>query len=116
MSSDNCENKVTVYHEDPKVIERIIKAYERGTLLDEFTEEDVETGSISLTVISPNKIGLFMCTSWAPPHPILDQWVDLGCTVCWYFSSRANGTWVSTKTRCFGTFGTTSAKQPMGVT
>ena len=39
MSSDNCENKVTVYHEDPKVIERIIKAYERGTLLDEFTRK-----------------------------------------------------------------------------
>ena len=26
-----------------------------------------------------------MCTSWAPPHPILDQWVDLGCTVCCVF-------------------------------
>jgi hypothetical protein len=128
MSSDNCENKITVSHDDPKVIERIIEAHERDRLFDEFLpcpvelletdsfardekiaekmlkkygardqydwccqnwgrdwDEDDESDGIILDIISPNKIGLAMCTAWSPPVPFLDRLVDLGCTVCCVF-------------------------------
>jgi hypothetical protein len=106
MSAD-CENKITVTHDDPKVIERIIKAHKCGKLFSEFVpvpkelscddrddwclehwhrnSDQDECDDISLDVISPNKIGLFMCTWHFPPITILDHWVDLGCTICCAF-------------------------------
>jgi hypothetical protein len=110
MSKD-CENTITVTHDDPKVIERIIKAYKCGELFSEFLpvpkelpgedrddwchqhwtgwrldEEGDEYDDISLKVISPNKIRLFMCTWHWPPISLLNHWVDLGCTVyCAFF-------------------------------
>jgi len=83
MSAD-CSNKITVSHDDPKVIERITKDYE-PILVDGWDEEN-KCCDILLDVISPNEIVLIMSTWHSPPLPLLDHWVDLGCAVdCVFF-------------------------------
>lgn len=114
-----CENRITIWNDDPIVIKRIIDAFERGALFDEFipcpkelfaskspaykqrmiekhgaetwfdwrikhwgTMWDVKLNDRnSLKVVSPTKIILSISTAWAPPVPVLDHWVDIGCHV-----------------------------------
>ena len=118
-----CANRITIWNDDPKVIKRIIDAFEREALFDEFipcpkelwasngtefpaykqrmiekhgaedwydwciehwgTKWDVKLNDDfnSLKVVSPTKIKLSIYTAWAPPLPVLDHWVDIGCHV-----------------------------------
>ena len=98
-----CENGLTVSNDNPKVIERIVKAFQEGGLFNEFipspneslvpdtydwccenwgTKWDVGHDRYNrLDIISPTEIKFCLFTAWSPPLPVLDHWVDLGCNV-----------------------------------
>jgi hypothetical protein len=96
-----CINDVTVSHQDRKVIRRLIRGFKRGRLFSEFIPErlmewgtagDIGRGAdSSLGIVDPHTIKLEFETRWAPPIPVFDFWVDIGCQVRGEFFQEPDG-------------------------
>ena len=96
-----CINDVTVSHPDRKVIRRLIRGFKRGRLFSEFMPEtlmecgtagDIGRGAdSSLRTVDPHTIKLEFETRWAPPIPVFDFWVDIGCQVRGEFFQEPDG-------------------------
>jgi hypothetical protein len=96
-----CINDVTVSHQDRKVIRRLIRGFKRGRLFSEFIPErlmewgtagDIGRGAdSSLGIVDPHTIKLEFETRWAPPIPVFDFWVDIGCQVRGEFFREPDG-------------------------
>jgi hypothetical protein len=130
---DFCLNNVTVTNNNPRVIERFVRAFDEVKLFDEFiplpdglkdAEYTADEGEVKrrikkfgakdchewrtrnwgtkwdtgrilnnrLDIIEPGKIKITMETAWAPPIPVFDHWVDIGCHVRARYSYPNEGT------------------------
>jgi hypothetical protein len=97
---------ITITHEDPKVLRRLVRAFNKGRLFDEFipcpynlqeprqkdwfewlwinwgTEVDVgRPQGDRLNVVNNKRLKFALETTIGPPIPLLDHWVDMGCHV-----------------------------------
>jgi len=98
-----CDNKISVKHENPEMIQRFDKAFKEGRLLEEFvpfpngtwdydwcvenwgTKWDINGGEFQIDENDPTSGSGYFDSAWAPPVEAMDKMTELGFVIELYY-------------------------------